>query len=559
MNPDLDRTVDPDSLDAILAVHLYASHVDVDRLRRWAPHAKIVEDCSHCHGATDARGRTLGTLGDISIFSFQATKILTCGEGGAAVTDDASLASRLTALRADSRRARAGEYSEVDLEPAGLVHGSNYALSELHAAILCDQMTRLPAQSAARARGAAMLAEYISDTPLRIIGDGAGLRRGAFYGILVLGCRDVRGAQVEIHDIIREVRATSGARCQEVYPPVPEGPLYLPNTNELYRLAVARPHEFPRARQWYRDALILPHHLFLADSEHIARLADALVGHATGAARSQSRTEIDGATPPSVTVVVLTHGRPELLAQALESVARQDYGGPVKVLVFGDNAPYAPGIAKTCVLEGAVASLSVDGWEPTASQSTFERVALLRNMALELVRTPLVCFLDDDNSWQSNHLSSLLNVMRSAGTPAAHSWRCLVQEDGAEYIPNDFPWLPPGPDSRRIYATYLAHGVFRRDEAIVRDVASLRVGDVDLGMVDLGEWLFERALLDIVRFDPTVSQSDLDARVGEDDKLLRRLRALGVPIACSGKPTLIYRLGGFSNDVSVPVSHDTGE
>ncbi len=104
MNPAIPQDIDPKSIDAILAVHLYASHDDVDRLRRWAPHAMIVEDCSHCHTASDKHGRALGTLGDISIFSFQATKILTCGEGGAALTDESSLAARLAALRSSRTR-----------------------------------------------------------------------------------------------------------------------------------------------------------------------------------------------------------------------------------------------------------------------------------------------------------------------------------------------------------------------------------------------------------------------------------------------------------------------
>jgi len=547
MNPNADGSIDPESIDAVLAVHLYASHDDVDRLRRWAPRAKIVEDCSHCHGATDASGRRLGTLGDISIFSFQATKLLTCGEGGAALTDDSELAARLAVLRADSRRSCAGEYSESDLEPARLVHGANYALSELHAALLCDQMQRLRDQSATRAHGATTLADCLQGSSLRIVGHEAALRSGSFYGLVVLGARDVRSTSEDIRDIIREVEVTSGARCKEVYPPVPEGPLYLPSTNELYREMASNPQPFPTARRWHREALVIPHHLMLAGSEQIARLAAAILRRSTTATARFEPGRRAGATLPSVTVVILTHGRPEPLTEALESVAQQDYCAPIQVLVFGDNAPYVHELTRECPDGSRVAGLTLDGWAPPPGQSPFERVALLRNMALELVRTPLVCFLDDDNTWSADHVSSLAEAMRAAGAPAAHSWRRLVRHDGTDFIPDDFPWLPPGPSSNSLLKTYIEHGVFRRHDAIVRDVASLRVADADLGMVDLGEWLFEKPLLDILGFDPIVSQADLKGCVGEDDKLLRRLRALGVPIACSAKPTLNYRLGGFSN------------
>jgi dTDP-4-amino-4,6-dideoxygalactose transaminase len=554
MNPDIAQDIDPNSIDAILAVHLYSSHDDVDRLRRWAPRAVIVEDCSHCHTAIDKRGRTLGTLGDISIFSFQATKILTCGEGGAALTDDSSLAARLAALRADSRRARLGEYSESDLEPAGLVHGANFALSELHAAVLYDQMVRLAAQSTARAHGVRVLADRLQGTSLRIVGDEPAIRCGSFYGLLVLGVRDAVGTHADIRHILQRVKEISGAHCQEVYPPVPESPLYLPHTDGLYRASRSSRYPYPRALGWHREGLVIPHHLMLAEPDQIVRLGDALLDCASPVKAQIRAVHRHGARLPSITVIILTHGRPERLTRALESVVRQDYGGPLRVLVFGDNAPYVGEITRSFTGKLLIESLSVNGWDPRPDQSTFERVALLRNMALDLVETSLVCFLDDDNTWEPNHVTSLVEAMRATGAPVAHSWRRLLREDGSEWIPDDFPWLPPGPASHAVFETYLRHGVFSYEDSIVRDVASLCVAEGDIGMVDLGEWMFERTVLNIVGFDSIVTPADLAARVGEDDKLLSRLRTLGIPVACSTTPTLLYRLGGFSNAPEASIS-----
>ena len=560
MNPDLSRDIDPSSIDAILAVHLYSSHDDVERLRRWAPRAMIIEDCSHCHTAMDKNGRMLGTLGDISIYSFQATKILTCGEGGAALTDNPLFAARLAALRADSRKARLGEYSEADLEPAALVHGANYAMSELHAALLFSQMVRLPAQSAARARGALILQERFRGTSICVVGSEAALCGGSFYGLLVRGVREGRGTPAEMSDILRQVEETTGARCNEVYPPVSESPLYLPDTNKLYISRCASASRYPQAVSWHRDAFVIPHYLMLAEPEQIARFGDALLD-LEGAMSANASVKVAHqhvAPVPSVTVVTLTHGRPERLTEALESVTGQDYAGPVRVLIFGDNAPYVSEITRSFAGALQIESLSVDGWDPTPDQSTFERVALLRNMALKLVHTSLVCFLDDDNVWEPQHVSSLVEVMRKTGAPVAHSWRRLLREDGSECIPDDFPWLPQGTESQALFETYLEHGVFNRNDGVVRDVASLPVAEGDIGMVDLGEWMFERPLLDIFGFDPISTHADLVGRVGEDDKLLRRLRALGIPVACSAKPTLRYRLGGFSNSPKSAISKRGG-
>ena len=62
----------------------------------------VIEDAAQSHGAI-YRGRRAGSLGRIGAFSFQQTKVLTSGEGGALITDDPALAERAFALHANSR------------------------------------------------------------------------------------------------------------------------------------------------------------------------------------------------------------------------------------------------------------------------------------------------------------------------------------------------------------------------------------------------------------------------------------------------------------------------
>src|SRR5207244_7672110 len=85
---------------AILPVHLYGQMCDMRALRAIADRHGlfVVEDAAHCvEGLRD--GVRPGELGDTACFSFYATKNLTCGEGGAVVTDDPALAERLRLLR----------------------------------------------------------------------------------------------------------------------------------------------------------------------------------------------------------------------------------------------------------------------------------------------------------------------------------------------------------------------------------------------------------------------------------------------------------------------------
>jgi dTDP-4-amino-4,6-dideoxygalactose transaminase len=132
---------------AIMPVHLYGQMCDMNALRDIASRRglRIVEDSAHC---VEGRREDLGPgeVGDTACFSFYATKSLTCGEGGAVVTDDDALAARLRALRAHGMtkaaadRAREG-YRHWDMPEFGW----KYNLDNLHAAILLPQLDRLEA------------------------------------------------------------------------------------------------------------------------------------------------------------------------------------------------------------------------------------------------------------------------------------------------------------------------------------------------------------------------------------------------------------------------------
>jgi hypothetical protein len=158
-----------------------------------------------------------------------------------------------------------------------------------------------------------------------------------------------------------------------------------------------------------------------------------------------------------------------------------------------------------------------------------------------------VAFLDDDNVWEPEHISSLVAEIRRTGAYAAHSWRRLVNPDGSPHALRTFPWLSAGPEADLRYRSLLEAGIFCDGDPVVRDTVSLPGSGGECGMVDVGEWLFDRRLLDVLRFDTSYSPTERHARVGEDDKLLQRLRELEFPTACTERATLVYRLGGFSN------------
>ncbi|MGE5599648.1 MAG: DegT/DnrJ/EryC1/StrS family aminotransferase, partial [Bacteroidota bacterium] len=89
--------IDPEKIEAaitgrtraIIPVHFAGLPADMDRIQEIARRHGlfVLEDCAHAHGAT-WQGRKVGALGDMGAFSFQSSKNLSCGEGGAVTSND---------------------------------------------------------------------------------------------------------------------------------------------------------------------------------------------------------------------------------------------------------------------------------------------------------------------------------------------------------------------------------------------------------------------------------------------------------------------------------------
>ncbi|HUG79488.1 MAG TPA: DegT/DnrJ/EryC1/StrS family aminotransferase [Burkholderiales bacterium] len=112
----------------VVPVHLYGQVCDMDAIQSLAQRyqLKVLEDAAQAHGAAH-RGRAAGTLGDAAAFSFYPGKNLgACGEAGAVVTGDASVAERARMLRdhGQSERYRhrlEGTNSRIDAIQAGFL------------------------------------------------------------------------------------------------------------------------------------------------------------------------------------------------------------------------------------------------------------------------------------------------------------------------------------------------------------------------------------------------------------------------------------------------------
>jgi perosamine synthetase len=145
----------------ILPVHLGGSAADLDTIleigRRRG--VTVVEDACQAHLA-EWRGRKVGTYGRTGCFSFQASKNLNSGEGGAILTDDEALIETCYRFHNNSRGRRntGDDFSYRNI-------GANLRMTEFQAALFTAQMTRIEAQARTREGNAAYLTRLLQQIP----------------------------------------------------------------------------------------------------------------------------------------------------------------------------------------------------------------------------------------------------------------------------------------------------------------------------------------------------------------------------------------------------------
>ena len=146
-----------DRTRAIVPVHIGGSAADLDAI---LPLAKkhgipVIEDACQAH-LGEWRGRKVGTWGETGCFSFQASKNLNSGEGGAILTNDEELRERCYAFHNNG--------SGLKMIGASFTYnttGANLRMTEFQGALLLAQMTRLERQARIRSENAAYLTSLL--------------------------------------------------------------------------------------------------------------------------------------------------------------------------------------------------------------------------------------------------------------------------------------------------------------------------------------------------------------------------------------------------------------
>ncbi len=164
---DVDREtfqIDPDDVErrinentkAIMPVQMGGQPCNMDRIMAIAKkhNLRVIEDAAQAHLAV-YKGKKLGNIGDLGCFSFQASKTIACGEGGAIIGNDEELMDKCFTVQNHG----------TDKKGRTVVIGPKYRMNEFEAAILLSQLAGVKERFETRNRNASYLNSRLKDFP----------------------------------------------------------------------------------------------------------------------------------------------------------------------------------------------------------------------------------------------------------------------------------------------------------------------------------------------------------------------------------------------------------
>src|ERR1700730_6378940 len=264
---------------ALLPVHLGMRFADLDVLVPLAAKhgIKIIEDCAHAHGGM-WRGKGAGSIGDLGAFSFQSSKLITSGEGGAVITNNLEYFERVQSYINTGRRSVTDQFHHR-------IVGFNYRLGEFQAAVLGPQMERLPEQAKVRQSNMEYFESRLHGTRgLGLLKPEPRITRLAPYGYVLKYFAE------RVNDIPRAAFVAAlqleGIPCDGLfYEPVYRSSLFPVDSADFPALSWGRAKPLDLRNMYkcpasekaaYREAVWFPHQIFLGPRGDIDAIVEAM-------------------------------------------------------------------------------------------------------------------------------------------------------------------------------------------------------------------------------------------------------------------------------------------
>jgi UDP-4-amino-4,6-dideoxy-N-acetyl-beta-L-altrosamine transaminase len=233
---------------------------------------RIIEDASHAIGG-QYKGEPIGNgrYADITVFSFHPVKIITSGEGGMALTNDAALATCLRLLRSHGISSTP---SDMESRPASeiwnyqqIALGFNYRMTDIHAALGLSQMRRLDKFVTQRHRIASRYDNLLSELPVTTPWQHPDSYSGYHLYVIRLQLAVIGKTQRQVYESLR----AAGILVNLHYIPVYRQPFY-------ERIGFSAGY-CPEAEQYFAQAISIPLYpgLTLEQQDHVVSSLRAAV------------------------------------------------------------------------------------------------------------------------------------------------------------------------------------------------------------------------------------------------------------------------------------------
>jgi dTDP-4-amino-4,6-dideoxygalactose transaminase len=261
---------------AVIAVHMGGHPADLDRLTKLCRRHRIrlVEDSSHAH-ASEWRGQRIGTFGIAGTFSFQASKLMTAGEGGMIISNSDKFEVQARSVHDCGRMPGKWFYSHY-------IYGSNYRLSEWQGAVLDAQLSRLDEQTKRRHANSRLLDRLLGKipgiTPQKL--DERCTRNGHYAYIFHVNKKQLAGISTER---FIEAMNAEGIPNQASYPPLHQLDMFRTSKyrDRLSGRQASQKHaflkqKFPATQKAAWETVWIPQPALLGDEEDMHEIAAAL-------------------------------------------------------------------------------------------------------------------------------------------------------------------------------------------------------------------------------------------------------------------------------------------
>lgn len=288
ISPEAIRAAITPKTKAIIPVHLYGCMADMDAIMAIAREhdLKIVEDVAHQHGSS-WRGTRAGAIGDVGSFSFQQSKILSSGEGGAVTCKDKEVYHCIHALKQVGQTPDPAQPVIMGEAPKlipGNRYGHNYRITEMQCVLLRGGLTRLQEQNDRRRAAAQRLSDGFKqiDGPLQVVDPDERVTEQTYYALTMH--YDPDKAEGVSKQIFQKALLAEGAPGGPVYPPV-----YSSGLLNLYDSTSPVPYRNQSQIQDYANLKLLnteravnetlmtfSHQVLLGDDQHIDQIIAAV-------------------------------------------------------------------------------------------------------------------------------------------------------------------------------------------------------------------------------------------------------------------------------------------